>query len=62
MVFRKGVNVGKVIIEGSNLYGDGVNVAARLEAICQPGGVSLSKSVHELVSKKVEFSFSDLGD
>ena len=62
MVFRIGLNMGEVIVEGSNLYGDGVNVAARLEAFCQPGGVSLSKAVHEFVSKKVEFSFSDLGN
>ena len=62
MVFRIGLNMGEVIVEGSNLYGDGVNVAARLEAFCQPGGVSLSKAVHEFVSKKVDFSFSDLGN
>ena len=62
MNFRVGLNMGDVIVEGSNLYGDGVNVAARLEAFCQPGGVSLSKSIHDFVSEKVDMSFSDLGN
>ena len=62
MIFRIRLNMGEVIVEGSNLYGDGFNIAARLEAFCQPGGVSLSKAVHVFFSKKVEFSFSDLGD
>ena len=54
--------MGEVIVEGSNLYGDEFNLVARLEAFCQPGEFFLSKAVHEFVSKKVEFSFSDLGD
>ena len=54
--------MGEAIVEGRNLYVKGINLTARLEAFCQPRGVSLSKSVHEFVSKKVEFSFSDLGD
>tara|TARA_B000000565_G_scaffold163434_1_gene123621 strand:+ start:243 stop:1991 length:1749 start_codon:yes stop_codon:yes gene_type:complete len=62
MMFRIGLNMGEVIVEGTNLYGDGVNVAARLESFCQPGGVSLSKSVHEFVSQKVDFNFADLGN
>ena len=62
MKFRVGLNMGEVIVEGTNLYGDGVNVAARLEAFCQPGGVSLSKSAHEFVSKKVDLIFADLGN
>ena len=61
MEFRIGLNMGEVIVEGNNLYGDGVNIAARLEAFSQPGGVSLSKAVHDTVSQKVELSFSDLG-
>ena len=48
MHFRIGLNMGDVIVEGDNLYGDGVNVAARLEAISQPNGVCLSKSIHDL--------------
>ena len=61
MRFRIGLNMGDVIIEGTNLYGDGVNNAARLEALSQPGGVSLSKTVHDFTSQKVELAFSDLG-
>ena len=61
MRFRIGLNMGDVIIEGTNLYGDGVNNAARLEALSQPGGVSLSKTIHDFASKKVELAFSDLG-
>ena len=61
MRFRIGLNMGDVIIEGKNLYGDGVNNAARLEALSQPGGVSLSKTIHDFASQKVELAFSDLG-
>ena len=62
MTFRIGINMGDVIVEGENLYGDGVNVASRLEALSQPGGVCLSKSIHDFVSQKVDLNFSDLGD
>ena len=62
MEFRIGVNMGDVVIEGDNLYGDGVNVAARLEALAQPGGICLSKNVHEMVNKKTDFHFNDLGE
>ena len=61
MRFRIGLDMGDVIIEGTNLYGDGVNNAARLEALSQPGGVSLSKTIHDFASQKVELAFSDLG-
>ena len=61
MRFRIGLNMGDVIIEGTNLYGDGVNNAARLEALCQPGGVSLSKTIYDFANQKVELAFSDLG-
>ena len=62
MHFRIGLNMGDVIVEGDNLYGDGVNVAARLEALSQPDGVCLSKSIHDFVSQKVDLAFQDLGD
>ncbi len=62
MQFRIGINFGDVVIEGDNLYGDGVNVAARLEALAQPGGICLSKNVHEIVNKKTDFQFHDLGE
>ena len=61
MQFRIGLNVGDVIVEGTNLYGEGVNNAARLEVLSQPGGVSLSKAIYEFANKKVEFKFTDLG-
>ena len=60
--FRIGINMGDVIKEGSNLYGDGVNIAARLETLAQKGGISLSKSVYEFVNSKTKFLFQDLGE
>ena len=51
---RAGINMGDVIIEGDNLFGDGVNVAARLEAIAPPGRICISGSVHSLVSNNVK--------
>ena len=62
MEFRIGINMGDVVKEGKNLYGDGVNIAARLEALCQPAGISLSKSVYEFVNNKTKFLFNDLGE
>ena len=61
MSFRVGVNLGDVIVEGEDLHGDGVNVAARLEGLAEPGGVIVSGIVHEIVRTKVEFGFDDLG-
>jgi TolB-like protein/class 3 adenylate cyclase/thioredoxin-like negative regulator of GroEL len=62
IVFRVGVNLGDVIVEGDDLYGDGVNVAARLEGICEPGGVYISGSAHDQVAEKCKLSFEDLGE
>ena len=62
MEFRIGINMGDVVKEDKNLYGDGVNIAARLEALCQPAGISLSKSVYEFVNNKTKFLFNDLGE
>ena len=61
MQFRIGLNVGDVIVEGTNLYGEGVNNAARLEVLSQPGGVSLSETIYDFAYKKVELEFNDLG-
>jgi TolB-like protein/Tfp pilus assembly protein PilF len=61
IVFRIGVNLGDVIIEGDDIHGDGVNVAARLEGLADPGSVVVSGSVHEQVKGKVVFEFDDLG-
>src|SRR5687768_7500303 len=60
--FRIGVNLGDVIVEGDDLYGDGVNVAARLEGICDSGGIFVSGSAHEQVEGKVKLAFEDLGE
>jgi adenylate cyclase len=62
VVFRVGVNLGDVIVEGDDLYGDGVNVAARLEGICDPGGVYISGSAHDQVADKCKLRFEDLGE
>ena len=61
MYFRMGVNVGDIIIEGDNLYGEGVNIAARLEGISAPGGISISEKVYAEVRKKFNFVFEDKG-
>jgi adenylate cyclase len=62
MLFRIGVNVGDVIHEGDRLYGDGINVAARLQAIADPGGICISNKVHEEVRDRVPLAFKDMGD
>ena len=61
MEFRIGINMGDVVIEGEDLYGDGVNIATRLEALAQPNGISISKSIYELIYKKTSLEFNDLG-
>jgi adenylate cyclase len=60
--FRMGVNVGDIIIEDGDIFGDGVNIAARLEALAEPGGICLSAAAHEQVRDKLDFSFEDMGD
>jgi len=62
MMFRIGLNLGDVIIEGDNLYGDGVNVSARLEALAEPGGITLSGKFHEEVCRKLDMSFVSTGE
>jgi class 3 adenylate cyclase/TolB-like protein len=60
--FRVGINVGDIIGDGSDIYGDGVNVAARLEAMAEPGGIYVSRTVRDPVRDKLSFSFEDLGE
>lgn len=60
--FRIGVNVGDVIAEGGDIYGDGVNVAARLEGLAEPGGVCVSGKVRDEVQGKLDFGFENLGE
>jgi adenylate cyclase len=60
--FRIGVNLGDVIADGSDIFGDGVNIAARLEQLAEPGGVVVSNSVHDHVQDRLPFVFEDLGE
>ncbi len=62
IVLRVGVNIGDVIVEGSDLYGDGINIAARLESMAEPGEVLVSQVVFGQVRGKVDFRFEDLGE
>jgi TolB-like protein len=62
IVLRIGVNLGDVMIEGSDLYGDGVNIAARLEALAEPAGICISAKVHDEVRNRLNLSFDDLGE
>ena len=57
IMLRIGINLGDVIGVGSDIYGEGVNIAARLEALTEPGGICLSRSVYEQVAKKIEGAF-----
>jgi adenylate cyclase len=61
IVFRVGVNLGDIMVEDSDLYGDGVNVAARIEALSNPGGVAISDGIHEHVHGRVRLDFVDAG-
>lgn len=60
--FRMGINLGDVIVQGDDLFGDGVNVAARLESVARPGGIAVSQSVREHVGNKLELGFEDRGE
>src|ERR1700751_4421033 len=62
MLYRIGINLGDILIEGDDILGDGVNVAARLEGIAEPGGVCISSSAHDQVIGKVAVEFTDLGE
>src|SRR6266404_2257655 len=62
IVFRIGINVGDIIIDGDDIFGDGVNVAARVENECEPGGVYLSDDAFRQVRAKTSFRFDDLGE
>jgi adenylate cyclase len=60
--FRMGINVGDIIREGRDIFGDGVNVAARLETLAEPGGICASRVVRDQVRDKLSFSFEDMGE
>ena len=60
--FRIGINLGDVIVEGSDIYGDGVNIASRIEGLADPGSVCISRSIYDQVKKKLEVGFKYLGE
>jgi TolB-like protein/Flp pilus assembly protein TadD len=61
LAFRIGINLGDVIIDGDDIYGDGVNVAARLEALAEPGSICISDIVHQSIDGKLDLAFADMG-
>jgi adenylate cyclase len=62
MQFRIGINVGDVMLKDGDIFGDGVNIAARLEGLADPGGICISRGIHDHVMKKLPFEFEDLGE
>jgi class 3 adenylate cyclase len=62
MQFRIGINVGDVMLKDGDIFGDGVNIAARLEGLADPGGICISRGIHDHVMKKLPFGFDDLGE
>src|SRR6202166_2707248 len=62
MEFRIGVNLGDVMVEGEQIYGDGVNVAARLESLADPGGICISGTAHDQVRDKLALGYKDSGE
>ena len=62
IIFRMGVNIGDIIIEDGDIFGDGVNIAARLEALCEPGGICVSRKVRDELRDKLDLAFEDMGE
>src|ERR1700720_493437 len=62
ITFRIGVNLGDVIVEDHDIFGDGVNVAARLEALAESGGICISRTVREQIRDKLSYPFEDMGE
>ena len=62
IAFRVGINIGDIIVEPHDIFGDGVNIAARLEGIAEPGGICISSSAYDHVRGKVGVEFADLGE
>src|SRR6266436_3219678 len=60
--FRVGVNLGDVIADGGDIFGDGVNVAARLEALAEPGGICITRTVRDQIRDKLPYPFEDMGE
>ncbi len=62
IIYRMGINIGDIIVEGDDIYGDGVNIAARLEGLAEPGGICVARNVFDQVKAKIEVGFEDLGE
>jgi class 3 adenylate cyclase/pimeloyl-ACP methyl ester carboxylesterase len=62
IIFRIGINVGDIIIDGEDIFGDGVNIAARLEALCEPGGLCISRATNDQIRDRLPLAFTDLGE
>jgi adenylate cyclase len=62
IIYRMGINIGDIIVEGDDIYGEGVNIAARLEGLAEPGGICVARNVFDQVKAKVEVGFEDLGE
>src|ERR1700731_4072190 len=62
MQFRIGINVGDVMLKDGDIFGDGVNIAARLEGLAEPGGICISRGIHDHVRRKLPYGFEDLGE
>src|SRR6516165_1569669 len=62
LLYRIGINLGDVIVEGDDIFGDGVNVAARLDAIAEPGGICVSAAVRDQVGDRLDVAYEDLGE
>ena len=62
IAFRIGVNLGDVIVDGDDIYGDGVNIAARLEGLAEPGGICVSGTVHDHIGDRLPYAFEDMGE
>ena len=62
IVYRIGINIGDIIIEGEDIYGDGVNIASRTEALAEPGGICIARNVYDQVENKLDLGFEHLGE
>lgn len=62
MLFRKGINLGDLVVEGDRIYGDGVNLAARLEALADPGGICISRTAYDQIEDKLPLGYEYLGE
>ncbi len=62
IVYRIGINIGDIIVEDEDIYGDGVNIAARLEGLADPGGICIARNVFNQVKNKLDFNFRDMGE